>query len=102
MICAVGEKLVSLLREEIQPLEIMLENGLLTRNYEEDKAILRCSQALAKYVRQLSETKPNLRLLEIGAGTASTTLPVLEALSHGDDNLPKVIEYVFKIGRAHV
>ena len=95
MICAIGEKLVPLLREEIQPLEIMLEDGLLTRNYEEDKAIIRCSQALARYVARLPETKPSLRVLEIGAGTASTTLPVLHELSHGDDELPRVIEYVF-------
>ena len=37
MLTAVGENLVPILRGEVQPLEILLKDNLLTRHYEQDK-----------------------------------------------------------------
>ncbi|KAK2773270.1 putative PKS/NRPS-like protein biosynthetic cluster [Emmonsiellopsis sp. PD_33] len=95
MICAVGERLVPILRGAVQPLEIMLEDSLLTRSYEQNTANSYGSRVLAKLVRHLSNIKPNLSVLEIGAGTASATLPVLEELSSGTGDLPAFLSYTF-------
>jgi NADPH:quinone reductase-like Zn-dependent oxidoreductase/ubiquinone/menaquinone biosynthesis C-methylase UbiE len=95
MLCAVGEQLVSILRGEVQPLEIMLKDNLLMRNYEQEAATTHGSRALARFVRQLSDIKPDLHVLEIGAGTASATLPVLEELSCGAEELPAFLSYTF-------
>lgn len=94
MLCAVGEGLVQILRGEIEPLEIMLADGLLTRHYEADVVNERLSKVLGDVVLNFSNLEPNLRILEIGAGTAGTTLPVLEALSK---NVPQgaFLEYTF-------
>ena len=85
MQCAVGAKLPEILRGEVAPLEIMLEDGLLTRYYEQDPATQRATRALAGYAARLVDCRPELRVLEIGGGTGSATLPVLEALLGGTD-----------------
>jgi NADPH:quinone reductase-like Zn-dependent oxidoreductase/ubiquinone/menaquinone biosynthesis C-methylase UbiE len=95
MVCAVGEQLVPILRGEVQPLEIMLKDNLLMRNYEQEAATTHSSRALGRFVRQLFDIKPDLRVLEIGGGTASTTLPVLEELSRGREYLPAFLSYTF-------
>ncbi|KAG8405408.1 Type I Iterative PKS [Metarhizium acridum] len=80
MMCAVGENLVPILRGEVQPLEIMLKDGLLARSYEDDGSNARASRALARCACQIANKNFHVRILEVGAGTGSTTLPVLQEL----------------------
>lgn len=94
MLCLVGEKLVEILHGEIEPLEIMLKDGLLTRNYETDVTNAHLSQVLGYFSENLADLEPNQRILEIGAGTAGTTLPVLEGLSRGREE-PGFLDYTF-------
>jgi SAM-dependent methyltransferase len=85
LLCRVGEQIPQILRGEVEPLEIMMVDGLLTRHYEDDMATHRGNKALSKYVAALAELNPNLRILEVGGGTGSATLPILDALSGGED-----------------
>ncbi|RGP66594.1 polyketide synthase [Fusarium longipes] len=84
LICAVGEVLPEILRGEVEPLEIMMKDGLLTKHYEDARTMARGNQALAEYVANLGEINPDLKIIEVGAGTGSATIKVLEALS-GDE-----------------
>ncbi|KAF2725987.1 KR-domain-containing protein [Polychaeton citri CBS 116435] len=93
LLCVVGEKIPSILRGQVQPLEFMMKDGLLTRRYEDDMATHRGNQALAKYIAGLGDLNPHLRILEVGAGTGSATLPILEALSGGSDNNDTVANF---------
>ena len=77
----VGSNLESILVGESNPLSLLLEDGLLARLYTEDSAAQRCFIHLIDYVRHLIFKKPNMRVLEIGAGTAGLTLPLLQSLS---------------------
>ncbi|KAK8023284.1 Compactin diketide synthase mokB [Apiospora marii] len=95
MQCAVGEKLPAIMRGEVEPLEIMLEDGLLTRYYEQDPATKRATLALAGYAALLFDCRPELRILEIGAGTGSATLPVLEAMLGNDNVSGGRVQYTF-------
>ncbi|KAG6016048.1 Type I Iterative PKS [Claviceps pusilla] len=81
LLCAVGERLLSILRQETETLELMLADGLLSRHYEADPMTQRLSRVIGDIVLSYSNLETNLRILEIGGGTAGTTLPVLEALS---------------------
>ncbi|RYP74772.1 hypothetical protein DL769_003946 [Monosporascus sp. CRB-8-3] len=94
MLCAIGEQLVPILREEIQPLEIMLKDGLLTRHYEADVGNAYMSKILGNWVLSLSDLHPDMRILEIGGGTAGTTMHVLRALSR-DRETPALLDYTF-------
>ncbi|KAL0938515.1 polyketide synthase [Colletotrichum truncatum] len=89
----IGEKLVPIMRNEVQSLELMMQDGLLWQHYQDEAAFRRGNQAMAKYARTLATTTSNLRILEVGGGTAGTTKPVLEALS--SQEVFPFAEYVF-------
>lgn len=95
MLVAVGEQLPSILRLEVEPLELMLKDGLLSRNYEADPRADRRNAALSRLASHMIDSNPNLRILEIGGGTASATLGILEAASREGQDIPWLQEYVF-------
>ncbi|GAB1320914.1 Type I Iterative PKS [Madurella fahalii] len=94
LLCAIGDVLTPILREQVQPLEVMLKDGLLTRHYEADVANALFSKTLGALVSNLADFEPNMRILEIGAGTAGTTLHVLNALSQDRED-GAFLEYTF-------
>jgi NADPH:quinone reductase-like Zn-dependent oxidoreductase/SAM-dependent methyltransferase len=94
LLCLIGEKIPAILRGEVQPLEIMLEGGLLSRHYEADMTNAYLSHVLGDLMDNLATVNPNLRILEIGGGTAGTTFPVMECLSRGRDE-PGFLTYTF-------
>ncbi|KAH5755460.1 hypothetical protein HBI88_210740 [Parastagonospora nodorum] len=94
LICIMGEHIVDILRGNIEPLEIMLTDGRLTRHYEADVTNAHLSKVLGHLTEYLADLEPNQRILEIGGGTAGTTLPVIEGLSRGRDELA-VLDYTF-------
>lgn len=81
LICRVGESLPQILRGETEPLEVMMKGGLLMKHYEDIRTMARGNQALARYVGVLGELNPDLRIIEVGAGTGAATVEVLRALS---------------------
>lgn len=84
--CEVGKQFTKILRGEVKPLEIMLNDGLLSKHYEEDLHTKRGSASLARLIRVLAAKSPNMRVLEIGAGTGGTTMKVLQALTCEDED----------------
>ncbi|KXJ92221.1 polyketide synthase [Microdochium bolleyi] len=95
LVCSVGRQLPSILRGEKQALEVMLENGLLWRTYAENVAGIRANVALAGYLQRLLAVHPDLKILEMGAGTASATLPVLQAIEKGVEGAEPTFTYTF-------
>ncbi|KAK8091924.1 polyketide synthase [Apiospora hydei] len=91
--CAIGENLVDILHGEVEPLEIMLTDNRLTKNYENGTNNY-LSAVLGYYAEMLADLEPNQRILEIGAGTAGSTLPILEGLSKDRDE-PGFMSYTF-------
>ena len=90
MLCRIGEHMVPIVKGEIEPLGLMMENDLLIETYKSD-SMNRLYDMMAKYLGLLSFKKPDLNILEIGAGTGGATIPALEALSNPD----------FDVGYAH-
>ncbi|KAK2770047.1 polyketide synthase [Colletotrichum kahawae] len=90
LICAVGNAIPQILRGEVEPLEVMMKDGLLMKHYDDIRTIARGNQALAKYIANLGELNPDLKIIEVGAGTGAATTKVLQALSdeepEEDDN----------------
>jgi SAM-dependent methyltransferase len=81
MVYRVGEHLAEIIRGDIDPLSIMLQDNLLNKYYQDDM-VKRCYPALHRYVQLLQHKKPNMRVLEIGAGTGGATRHVLQALNN--------------------
>ncbi|KAK8068274.1 Compactin diketide synthase [Apiospora saccharicola] len=78
--CRVGEQLVDIVLGRKQTLDIMSQDNLLSRYYLENTTSIRGNEAVAHYVQCLIECNPDLRILEVGGGTAGTALPVLSAI----------------------
>jgi NADPH:quinone reductase-like Zn-dependent oxidoreductase/ubiquinone/menaquinone biosynthesis C-methylase UbiE len=77
----VGTKLPMIMREEIDPLEVLIQDGLLFNIYEQSSIFQWSFQQLAELVGVLSKQNPWLRILEVGAGTGGCTSRVLDRIT---------------------
>ncbi|CAN9134533.1 unnamed protein product [Alternaria alternata] len=88
----IGENLVDLLRGTADPLSFLTPDDLLGRMYSEERNA-RCYHQINMYCRALGLHNPSLRMLEVGGGTASATLPLLQAMSQNGQ--PLIGQYDF-------
>jgi acyl transferase domain-containing protein/NADPH:quinone reductase-like Zn-dependent oxidoreductase/SAM-dependent methyltransferase len=82
MLSRVGGNLESILIGKLDALSLMLDENLLHQVYAENISIQKCYLHMAEYLKLLSFKEPSMKVLEIGAGTGSATVHVLEALNH--------------------
>ena len=95
LLCKMGEALPAICRQEIDPLSIMFENELLSRWYRSN-ASLNCGYARnQRFVDLLGHQNPYLNIIEIGGGTAGTTVPTLEMLGGCDGKMARFVNYTF-------
>lgn len=80
MVERIGVHLLDILKGRLDPLTIMMEGDLLHRCYTSE-AITRCIAQAAEFVRMLCQKNPAMKVLEIGAGIGSATVPLLKAAS---------------------
>ncbi len=80
LVCSMGENLVPIFKEEVEPLSIMLRDNMLETFYRSHELFKLGNQSCADIVLILAHENPNMRIIEIGAGTRATTMSVLRAL----------------------
>lgn len=95
MAVRLGRRLLDVLRGEIDPLSLMLEDDLLNEYYADSRGQDRVYKQAAQFVRLAAHKNPQLRVLEIGAGTGSATTWILKALGGYDNRYPQFSSYVF-------
>ena len=88
----IGENLIQMLAGKVDPLTLLLEGGLFYRLYSDDSSV-RCYSHLNRYLESLIFKNPHMKILEIGAGTGGTTLPILRTLTK--DGRPMFGSYDF-------
>ena len=93
MLSRVGTALISILTGGTEPLNLMLDNDLLYKFYANDSST-RCYAYMSQYLRALCFKNPHMDILEVGAGTGSTTVPILTALSSAN-GAAQVGRYVY-------
>ena len=79
IVSRVGQNLADILAERINPIELMLQDGLLDKFYA-NSPFTRCFAQMAQIIRHICFKYPRIRILEIGAGVGGATLPLLKAL----------------------
>jgi acyl transferase domain-containing protein/NADPH:quinone reductase-like Zn-dependent oxidoreductase len=84
LMCAVGPHLADILCGRVAPLELMQDNDLLQRFYDECVKLDRSRNQMAELVRLNALKHPRAKILEIGAGSGGSTYPVLNALGAED------------------
>ncbi|KAL9122567.1 MAG: hypothetical protein Q9187_000881 [Circinaria calcarea] len=76
-----GANIVKVLKKEIEPLHLMFgQDDLMDRVYGQVAHLGDLPALQAEYLKLVGENKSNLRILEIGAGTGASTVPMLEKL----------------------
>ena len=75
-----GPHLSDILRGTTHALDILIEDNLLTGLYAQGGGNPRCTAQMAAYMGELGRLNPNMKIVEVGAGTGSVTLPILQAL----------------------
>ncbi|GIZ46187.1 hypothetical protein CKM354_000932400 [Cercospora kikuchii] len=83
------------LRQKTTPIEAMTASKHFTRFYREAYGMTRIETAFQRLFDLIAHKKPDLHVLEVGAGTASTTLPILQTLSQADDVSPRLAKWTF-------
>ncbi len=73
---------------EADTLDILLQDNILAQIYDV------ISFDYAPFIRSLAHTRPNLRILEVGAGTGGTTEAILRSITNAGD-MPAYSNYTF-------
>lgn len=96
LVVTVASNIIGLFNEDISPLEILLQSGILKDYYEELNSHNSTAQ-ISSYIDMLSHQKPGLTILEIGGGTGGGTRNFLTGLSSlgGDQSMLRCNRYDF-------
>jgi len=82
-----GSNIVSVLRGETDPLQLMFgQDDILDQVYADLVRLGNLPVLLAKYLQIFGENRTNLRVLEVGAGTGSSTEAVIRHLAPVSDD----------------
>ena len=93
----VGERLLPILQDEIDPLDLLIRDSPLEAFYS-GSTFAASYRMLAAYVTLLTHKNPDLKILELGAGTGGATAYVLDGIAvHGDSEAKalKCSQYVY-------
>lgn len=90
-----GMNLVDILRGQKLPLEVLMKDSLLPNFYSSGVGFPQNYSQMASYVQLLAHKNPNMKILEIGAGTGGATIPVLKILGGQDGTSPMFANYTF-------
>lgn len=96
MTCEMGEHILPIWRQEINPLSVMLRDNLLERFYQNCRPLQLANARCAEWIQvYLSHQIPHMKIIEVGAGTGGTTLSILKALSDPKNGVPRFSHYTF-------
>lgn len=87
-------RLEDIVHDKIGALDVMIEDGLLSRVYEEGFSGNGAYEKLKGVLEIIGHKAPNLRILELGAGSGGATRPALDAL-HSEDSFPLYQDFTF-------
>ena len=88
MVVRLGKQLVQILRQQVAPLELMLEGQLLHQYYQRALRIDRSYAQVSQLIQLFKHKIPQANVLEIGGGTGGCTQCVLDSLGGGTTGIP--------------
>ncbi len=75
-----GPRLYDIFAGKVNPLELLIQDDLLGRVYSEYSLFSTHYAQAAEYMQAAVHKNPHMKVLEIGAGTGSATMPLLSSL----------------------
>ncbi|KAL1970796.1 hypothetical protein VTN77DRAFT_2630 [Rasamsonia byssochlamydoides] len=95
MLCRMGENLTRIMRNETEALPVMLEGDLLYELYSTGLGTERSFEQLSSVIGKLAHKKPDMNILEIGAGTGGATMSILRTLGGAENEYPRFCHFDF-------
>lgn len=95
MICAIGREFKGILDGSVMPLTVMMRDNMLLEIYSESWGMDIGAKQWGRLYKLYGHKMPGMKILEIGAGSGSITIPVLEGLSDHAGSRVRCISYVF-------
>ena len=93
-----GRNLPKILSAKIDPLEFLFKSDLLRDLYQEINRNRTCFPEFDRFLDAFAHKTPNIKILEIGAGTGGTTAKILRTLSTHEDGEqipPRYLSYCY-------
>ena len=81
---AVGQNLLDMIHGKVDPLDFLFA-GELVENYYQEIFQVSCCQSMGEYLDIITHKNPELKILEVGAGTGGMTMQVLSSIT--DSNI---------------
>ena len=94
LMCHIYDNLPAIYSGDVTGIQVALQDNLLMDNYESGQVYREGNKRLASVLSLLAHEKPNLKILEVGAGTGSATREILPALD-GHSPWRRYTEYRF-------
>jgi acyl transferase domain-containing protein/2-polyprenyl-3-methyl-5-hydroxy-6-metoxy-1,4-benzoquinol methylase len=91
----IGRNLPHILAGTLQPLQYMLENDMLSKLFTEGMVLKAGLQMFERWFDLQGHKHPDMKILEVGGGTGSITLPILKILSEEGGSVPRFNSYSF-------
>lgn len=95
LLCQVGENLGGIFKGNVEPLEVMLKDDMLQDFYEKGIGSSEILARLTHYIDRLAHKRPDIKILEIGAGTGGTTSWLYRSLGGRQGTAPRFGSYTF-------
>lgn len=92
-IATVGEQLWEIMTGEVDALQLLFSGDVLSVLYRDGLGLRSASSQLARYMDLLAHKNSALKILELGAGTGGTTVPLLEALCADDEGRRSIARF---------
>jgi SAM-dependent methyltransferase len=89
----VGDNIELIFKKEVDFLSLVMQDDLLEKYYTKNARMVLQYRQAGVFVSLLSHRRPDLKILEIGAGTGGATLPILEVLGDNSESLARFVSY---------
>lgn len=92
-IATVGENIWEIMTGEVDALQLLFSGEVLSVLYRDGLGLRSAGSQLARYMSLLAHKNSALNILELGAGTGGTTVPLLEALCADDEGRRSIARF---------
>lgn len=91
----VFSSLVGIFAQQVVPIALLMKKDKLSKFYCDSYGLQLNMQIFRDWFNLKAHKSPGMRVVEIGAGTAATTLPVLQQLGSDKTQTPRFFQWTF-------
>jgi hypothetical protein len=95
LLAAIGNNLSEIFEGSKSSLDVMMQDDMLSKTYAQAHGVVTGVQMIKDWFDLKAHKQPDMKILEVGAGTGSITLPIMQILKPRYESSPRFGSYVF-------